>query len=121
MPIDKRKIGLELLKNSPGNMKTFLEDYLKKTESGEKLNGDLSDFDTCVEYIKKCCFDITGWMLWEMPSCYSICFYNECTNKSFDLAVWNGEITPRYIASGNEEDASTIEEAIAKNETTEWC
>lgn len=114
--MDKRKIGLELLKNSPGNMKTFLEVYLEKTDSGEKLNNDLSDFDTCVEYIKKCCFDITGWMLWEMPTSYSYCFYNESTNKAFDLVVCNSEVIPRYIGAGNEEDANSIEEAIEKCE-----
>ena len=131
MQIEKSKIALELLKNSSifmlrfnisyGNiMKTFLEDYLKKIDSGEKLNEDLLDFDSCVEYMRKCCFDITGWMLWEKSTSYSYChfycFYNESTKKAFDLVVLNGEVTPRYIASGNEEDANTIEEAIEKYE-----
>ncbi|AFU17195.1 hypothetical protein MC28_D146 (plasmid) [Bacillus thuringiensis MC28] len=118
----KIEIAKELLKNSTGCIKGFIEKYLLNFKELEQEiyenEGDKSlvRLHNCISYIQKEDFDITGWQLWEVPMPYSHCFLNRQTNEQFDLAVWNlGEVIPSYINDfANEQDAKSIEEAIKK-------
>lgn len=119
--MDKKHIASELRNNTTNmNLKKFIDEYISKIKDIESKKCDIDAvelirFDNCVYYIKSVNFDITGWMLFEIPIFYSHCFYNEKTKQCFDLAVWDiGQVIPRYIDSGNEQDTKTIQEAIEK-------
>ncbi|ARJ25789.1 hypothetical protein B7492_32660 (plasmid) [Bacillus mycoides] len=120
--MEKIEIANELLKNSTGCIKEFIEEYLlnfKELEQEKYENEDdesLVRLHNCISYIKEEDFDITGWELWEIPIFYSHCFFNKQNDEQFDLAVWDlGEVIPRYINDhSNEQDAKNIEEAIKK-------
>lgn len=120
--MEKIEIVNELLKNSTGSKKRFLEEYLlnfyelEQEKYEDEEDKSLVRLHNCISYIKEVDFDITGWELWEIPIFYSHCFLNKQTNEQFDLAVWDlGEVIPRYINDySNEQDAKSIEEAIKK-------
>lgn len=113
----KISIARELLKNTKSiGLEEFIQEYIEGVEANkEKQFIDcLMRFDTCIKYIEKANFDITGWCLWEIPIEYSYVFFHKEQNKMFDLAVFaDGKITPRFLnADAGEEDANSIEEAI---------
>ncbi|MGE7609721.1 hypothetical protein ACQKML_24420 [Peribacillus frigoritolerans] len=116
--MNKLKIAEELLNNTRNDyLKVLISNYMlnmEELENGYDGDKDLMRFHNCISYIEKENFDITGWMLHEIPIFYSHCFWHEQTNKSFDLAVWDlGEVIPRYLDSEiNERDAKSIQEAI---------
>lgn len=116
--MDKLKIAKELFNNTSNEyLKVFISNYIlimEELENGYDGDEDLIRFHNCISYIEKEKFNITGWMLQEIPIFYCHCFWNEHSKKSFDLAVWNlGEVIPRYLDSEiNERDAKTIQEAI---------
>ncbi|MCK9470701.1 MAG: hypothetical protein M0Q88_02980 [Bacilli bacterium] len=116
----KKEIAEELLKNSNDySIKEKLKFYiaiLKETNEILFYDEEFIRLDNVVEYIKGVNFDITGWMLYDIPIFYSHCFWNKNTKKAFDLAVYDiGEVIPRYLNNDiNEEDAENIQEAIKK-------
>ncbi|MGC6589083.1 hypothetical protein ACPV3A_29580 [Paenibacillus sp. Dod16] len=85
-------------------------------EQGQYEDERFMRLHNCISYIEKERYNISGWMLFEIPVFYSHCFYNEQTQEAFDLAVWDiGEVIPRYLDSAsNEQDAKTIQDAINK-------
>lgn len=135
----KIAIAEELLKNTTNkHLKDFIAKYvfhLQKTEENKKdLSVELLRLDDCVSYLDSSKFNITeqaitcsdkhfitaskmltDWKLFEIPIAHAHVFSNPRTKESFDLAVFEGKVTPRYIDSGcSERDASSIEEAIEK-------
>ena len=120
----KKEIARKKIKNTTNIcMQKFINKYISNIrilEDGECKNKELIRFHNCISYIKDAKFDISGWKLHEIPIFYAHCFWNENKEKAFDLAVWDiGEVIPRYLDSeANEQDASTIEEAIEKYDST---
>lgn len=118
--MSKLKIAKELLNNTKNDyLKVFISNYMLNTEEfeyGYEGDKDLIRFHNCISYIEKEDFDITGWMLYEIPIFYLHCFWNEQTNENFDLAVWDiGEVIPKYLdKEHNEQNAKNIQEAIKK-------
>ncbi|MGE1115049.1 hypothetical protein ACQJ0K_25175 [Priestia megaterium] len=118
--MEKVEIANELLKNSENDyIRALIKNYLlnfEELEQGKCENEMLIRFHNCVSYINKVDFNITGWMLNEIPTFYAHCFWNKKTNEAFDLGVWAiGEVIPRYLDSqANEQDSKNIEEAIKK-------
>lgn len=115
----KIKIANELLNNTSNiYIKEFVQNYIlniRELEEGKCLDESLMRFHNCVSYIETENFDITGWMLFEIPIFYAHCFRNERTNQKFDLAAWDlGEVIPRYLDENwCERDCKSINEAIA--------
>lgn len=119
--MEKVEIARELLKNTTNKfIKIFIKEYIDilETNSIKKCsNNMLLKFDKCISFIKDACFDINGWMLFEIPIEYAYCFWNEETKKAFDLDIFevNGEVIPTYLDNkSNEQSAITIDEAIEK-------
>lgn len=114
------EIAKELLKNSYNiSIKRSIENYILNFEELEQREFENKNYGqirlhNCISYIKEANFDITGWMLFEIPTFYSHVFMNKNTNQFFDLAVWDiGKVIPRYIDEDTcEQDAKSIEEAI---------
>lgn len=136
--ISKLKLAQGLLGNMLKNQSSTLIlegyianiQYLKKTKDEELLK-----LDKCLQYLIDKQFNVTNWQLYSIPTNYLYCFFNEEKKQAFDLAVFiygernmeflhdyilqNGEVIPRYLDSrANENDASTIEEAIQKYDMT---
>ena len=100
----KLEIANELLKNTSNDyLKVFISNYIlimEELENGYDGDKDLIRFHNCISYIVKEKFDITGWMLFEIPIFYCHCFWNTQTKKSFDLTVWDiGKVIPKYLDS----------------------
>jgi len=124
--MEKLQIANELLKNTTNNdILEVIKNYIQNIDALEQLkcnNKELIRLDNCISYIKEVDFDISGWMLFEIPIFYSHCFWNKNTKKAFDLVVWHiGEIIVRYLdTEANEQDAKTIQEAIDKYDTSDY-
>lgn len=123
--MNKLEIAQELLKNTTNiYLKELIENYIANMNGyidGHVSDGDFEIFDDgialdmCITYIEKEKFDIKDWQLFEIPIYYAHVFYNPKTDQTFDIAAFeDGEVTPRYLANGNEEDAKSIQEAIEK-------
>lgn len=119
--MEKIQISQELLNNTNNiYLKEFINKYIesiKEIESNKCWKKEFIQFDNCITYIKKVDFDITGWMLFEIPICtYLHCFWNKTEKKAFDLVVWDtGKVIPRYTDKCNKEQyANSIQEAIEK-------
>jgi len=125
---NKLQIAKELLKNTTNiylkkqidnyiaNMNGYIKAYID--EKDFVIKDELISLDLCIAYIEREKFDITDWELCEIPIYYAHIFYNPKTEKMFNLAVFeDGEVIPRYIKNGNEEDAASIQEAIEKYST----
>lgn len=124
-----RKIKIEIAKELYENTEVFrlkdlIDDYIinrnryietQISKGNRKKHEQLITLDQCIHYINKEKFDIRGWQLLEIFKDYSYAFYNFRTGKKFELTVSeNGNVIPRYISKGNEEDAKSIQEAIEK-------
>lgn len=121
----KVEIANELLKNSTSvYQKELIKKYIESIDKLDNkcINKELIRFDNCISYFLDEKFDITGWMLFDIPIFYSHCFWNTKSKQAFDLAVWNiGEIIPRYLDSeADEQDAKTIQEAIEKYDVRDY-
>lgn len=103
----------ELLKNSKNEEMIYI---LNKYLNCEEYDLSLMRLNNCINYIEQVNFDITDWMLFDIPIFYSHCFWNTKTKQAFDLVVWDiSEVIPRYLDENfNEQDAITIEESINK-------
>jgi hypothetical protein len=121
MVTEKRKVASELLNNTTNEfMRSLIGRYLTNIDIiGYGIYNDIDSIrlirlDNCISYLVNVAFDITGWMLFDVPISYSYCFWNGNTKKAFDLAVWDiGEVIPRYLDSpANENDANSIDEAM---------
>lgn len=115
--LEKIGVAEELALNSTNiSIKKFINDYIDCLYEGTPLfEDDYMRFDDCVEYLVESKFDIRGWFLWEIPTFYAHCFLYKDSSKAFDLAVWDGEVIPRYLdSSACERDAKNIDEAIEK-------
>lgn len=109
---DKLQVAYELLKNTTNiYLKSEIENYIKAVELNRLTENNTLDIR--LEYILNEKFDITGWMLYEIPIDYAYCFFNESTKESFDLDLFDGVVTPAYInENACERDAKSIQEAI---------
>ncbi|MCQ4925024.1 hypothetical protein NE686_18125 [Tissierella carlieri] len=127
--MEKIEIALELFENTRSKgIKDFIKNYILNIETIEEskcVDEKLIRFDNCLSYIEKVDFDISGWMLFDIPIFYAHCFLNNNTKKAFDLAVYDiGKVIVRYIDSDmNEEDCETIEQSIENYnmEMYEWA
>ena len=114
----KIQIAKELLKNTKKYYEhNLLKNYIENINEIENKvcnNKELKRLNDCIKYIKDTGFDITGWMLDDIPIFYAHCFFNKYKGEMFELAVWGeGIVTPVYINEEiNEVDADTIQEAI---------
>lgn len=121
--MEKIQIANTLLKNTINKyLQGFIKEYILNIEAIEQRkceNETFVRFDNCISYLKEVDFNITDWMLFEIPIFYSHCFWNTNTKQAFDLAVWDiGKVMPRYLDSrANEQNAKTIQEAIEKYNT----
>lgn len=121
----KLQIANELLKNTTSIcLKNLIENYIANmngyvaghiSEGDFVIDDELIGLDLCITYIEKENFNIMDWQLLEIPIYYAHVFYNPKTEQMFDIAVFDdGEVIPRYIMNGNEQDATSIQEAIEK-------
>ena len=116
--MDKIQIAKELLKNTKTHYEhNLLKNYIKNINQIEDKKCDSKELlrlNDCINYIKDANFDITGWMLEDIPIFYAHCFLNKDKKEMFELAVWGeGIVTPVYLNEEiNEVDADTIQEAI---------
>lgn len=121
--MQKEQIVNELLKNTlEPHLKEFISEYIKTLNIDEKdTDIELLRFGNCISYIQVTGFDIRDWGLFDVPTGYAHVFKNKINNQMFDLAVFDlSEVTPRYLdLNFNEQDASSIEEAIKKYIITE--
>jgi hypothetical protein len=115
--MSKLEIAQELFKNTTNiYLKKLIENYI--ANNGSICNAHMDYFirlDLCIAYIEKEKFDITGWQLFDIHIEYAHVFYNLKTEQMFELTAFeDGEVTPCYLSNGNEEDATSIQEAIEK-------
>ena len=113
-------IANELLKNS-GNIyiKAFIKEYIFNLPMLERNMCEdmaLIRLHSCITYLEKVNFDVTGWMLFEIPIYSSYCFLNENSNGFFDLSISDvRNVVPQYLdTNGYLQDAATVELAINK-------
>ena len=118
--MNTKEIAHELLKNSTNvHLKAFIETYISHLPSLEQETCNemgLVRLHRCITYLHQTNFDVTGWMMFEIPSYESHCFLNEQTDGFFDLAVFEDKhVEPQYLdGNGYLQKAETIEEAINK-------
>ncbi len=118
--MEKVNIAKELLNNSSNvDINKLISDYILnigKLEQGKCGDEQLMRLHQCISYIKKDNFDITGWMLSEIPIYFIHSFLNKHTNNAFELtALDDGEVIPQYLDNQeNLKNAKTIKEAIEK-------
>lgn len=116
----KIEIAKELLKNSKNiYISVLIKEYIENIsliENNQCRKKEVLRLDTCISYIQKVKFDITGWQLNEVPIFYAYCFLNEKTKEYFDLAALDRDkVCPMYLdENSNEKVANSIKEAIVK-------
>ena len=78
--------------------------------------------DDQMKYLEASSYDMTGWMIREIPIADSFMYCNKATNQAFDLDTYDedGQIRPSYmLGSFQVKRAVSIEEAIANYLTGE--
>ena len=117
-----QNIAKELQKNTTNTyLSYFLDEYIRgfvyddDDQTAKTIAFQLLKFHQCLKYIEKEKFDISGWMLWEIPHPDVFCFRNNQTNQTFNLIYdWydNYEISPSYVSNSANHLAQSIEEAV---------
>lgn len=116
--MSKEEIAKHLSINSINPLSTILKNYLhdlKDLDDGYIFDDSKMRLHYCISYLSDNNFDATDWCLFEIPHAVIHAFYNDTTQESFDIAVYDKkEVYPEYLdCDFNMRKATSVQAAIS--------